>query len=622
MTIGITDERSTDAPVTDDTDDGRTRGTGPGDRRAGGPGPTGRLRPTARRRAATPGLATLVVIEVLLGAGLTVGVMLRSPIGVAAPLIAAIAALTLIRWSDRGSLLGRLGRRVAFTASRLHRPPATVPAPFDIPTDTRPVPGRSPRTGSGTGSGIGPVIGARWAGDTLITVLRVSPRGTAPVFLTPHAAVTESARGQSIPLDVLAGCLDPFDIPLRSVDVVSAAHAVGGNGGLAQTYRQLLGPLPATAHRSVLVILRLDPRDCPDAVARRGGGAVGALRAATITTTRVARRLSAHGLSATPLTAGEITTATRRLLDGTEPGDVVENWDRLAVGSRQSRMFAVDPAALEAVLAGAWTSTVPSATVITRLTRSAEGRLRVAALVRLDHLNGPATGVTVPSIIPGNRLRPLPGRQLDALNAGLPVASPARLDRHLPGVDGPAAHRLLQRVRMPAAGCGQLVGADAAGRAVSVRLNGPDVGTVVVIGTVAFAMQTVARAVAIGVPVAIRTADHRRWRTLVASVGDPHRLAFAEQSPVTPAQRVEVYDDHAPVGPPAPGPSAGTMIVAPDPAAATRHPAATVILEQDSVSPQRISITSPSGRVDVTMVTTPQEWALVGAPAAEPAQRR
>nr|WP_053778659.1 hypothetical protein [Gordonia sp. NB41Y] len=82
MTIGITDERSTDAPVTDDTDDGRTRGTGPGDRRAGGPGPTGRLRPTARRRAATPGLATLVEIEVLLGAGLTVGVMLRSPIGV------------------------------------------------------------------------------------------------------------------------------------------------------------------------------------------------------------------------------------------------------------------------------------------------------------------------------------------------------------------------------------------------------------------------------------------------------------------------------------------------------------------------------------------------------------
>ncbi|MGW0036546.1 type VII secretion protein EccE [Gordonia sp. NPDC003376] len=611
MTIGITDDRSTDNRSTDTRiTDGNSNAGGTGNRREPEPAATGRFRPTTRRRGATPGLTTLVVIEVLLGAGLTVAVMLRSPIGVAAPAIAALAALTLIRWSDRGSLLGRFGRRIAFAVSRLHRPPASVPAPFDIPTDTRPAPGRSPRAGSG----IGPVIGARWTGDTLITVLRISPQDTAPVFLTPHAAVGEATRGQAIPLDVLAECLDPFDIPLRSVDIVSTTHAVGGNGRLTQTYRQLLGPLPATAHRGVLVILRLDPRDCPDAVARRGGGAVGALRAATITTTRVARRLSAHGLSATPLTAGEITTATRRLLDGAEPGDVVENWDRLTVGTLHPRMYATDPATLESVLAGAWTSTVPTATIVTRLTRNTEDRLRVTVLVRLDQHDCPTTPDDGRPVGTLGRLRVLPGRQLDALTAGLPIASPARLDRHLPGLEGVAAHRLVQQMLLPAAGCGQLVGADAAGRAVSVRLNGPGVGTVMVIGTPAFAMQTVARTVAIGVPVAIRTADQRRWRTLIASVADPHRLAFADRSPVARTQRVDVYDEHAPVGSPVPGPSAGMVIIVPDRAAAGRYPAATVTLEQDSHSPQRISITTPTGKVDVTMVTTPQEWALVGGP--------
>ena len=71
-----------------------------------------------------------------------------------------------------------------------------------------------------------------------------------------------------------------------------------------------------------------------------------------IATRRVANRLAGQGLSASILTAAQITAATGHLAHGADTGEVREDWD--AVTSDRLRMctYAVDPDHLDAPLGG------------------------------------------------------------------------------------------------------------------------------------------------------------------------------------------------------------------------------------------------------------------------------
>lgn len=556
-----------------------------------------------RHRRGLP-LATLVLIETVLAAGLVGWAVSGSTLGAIALLLAALASLALIPLRGRRSMVAAWSHRIGFRWARAQRGAADlVPASFDIPAG--PQTGRTPLR---TPTSVTDTIGARWVGDTLITVLRVSPATPAVTYLTPAGAAVNDPTGQVVPLDALAECINPFDIRLDSIEVISHGVRSWGGGTIAQTYHRTLGPLAATAHRSVLVVLRLNPLDCADAVARRGGGAVGALRTATISTRRVANRLSESGLRVSILNAAEITTVTTQLSEGAPIDDMGEEWDSIAAGELRFRSALIDPDLLASVMSTIWVNTALSTTTTVRLRHDAEGALEVSGMVRFAEL--PTAGRTADPLPAG--LTVLEGHQFDALAASLPIAVPGRLDRRLRCAHGDDALALLRSMRIPAGGCGQLVGADHSGRAVAVPLLGPDVRAVALCAGPQVVGQVILRAIAIGAAVTVHSVRPAQWHNLIAQVGDLRRLALSSDRVQAPlGHRVAVYDGLTP--PPAEPHTTHLTVLAPDdPRVTDLVPDAAVILRQNPRAPQDISVTTANERVAVTMVATPDEWKMLG----------
>ncbi|MEE4024809.1 type VII secretion protein EccE [Gordonia sp. PKS22-38] len=567
-----------------------------------GTGAVSGRRPRRDRRGLP--LTTLVVIETVLGLGLVVWAVSGSRIGWVALLVCGLASLSLTPLRGRRSLVSAWTQRVGFRWARARRSSADlVPASFDIPVG--PQTGRLPVR---TQTSAADTIGARWVDDTLITVIRVSPSAPVATYLTPGRAAVGDPAGQTIPLDALAECINPFDIRLDSIEVISHGVRSWGGGPIAQTYHRTLGPLAATAHRSVLVVLRLNPLDCADAVARRGGGAVGALRTATITTRRVANRLSESGLRVSILNAAEITTVTHQLSEGAAIDDMGEEWDSIGAGDLRFRSAVIDPDAIASVMSTVWVNTALSTTTTLRLRNDADGVLEVSGMVRFAEL--PTAGRAVDPLPPG--LTVLDGHQFDALAATLPIAVPGRLDRRLVAARGEDAEFLLRSLRLPAGGCGQLVGADHGGRAVAIPLLGPDVRSVALCAGPQVVGQVILRAIAIGASVTVHTIRPAHWQNLIAQVGDLRRLALSSDRVQSPSgHRVVVFDGLTP--PPAEPHTTHITVLAPgDPRVSDLVPEAAVILRQDSRAPQDISVTTAGERVAVTMVATPEEWKMLG----------
>ncbi|SIS02655.1 type VII secretion protein EccE [Williamsia sterculiae] len=541
-------------------------------------------------------LRTLVTIEALICAALLIwrGAGLWWWLAVGAAVV--VSALLLPLAAGR-SIAGRGVRRSAFMMSRARRRGTDLaPAPFDIP---------GPDTTT---------IGARWDGDCLVTVVRILPPAVPrATYLVPQESLTDYL----LPMSALAECLDQFDIALAAVDVVSQGLRIHGDSAPATTYGRTLGPLAATAHRSVSVVLRLRPADCPEAVARRGGGSTGALRTVSVATRRVATRLAEHGLSAHIMSAREITGATTQLLDGSSLDSVEENWDQIDAGGLSMQTFAVDPGQLPAVAQRVWTDAAVSTTLTVRLSRI-DGTLAVSGLVRFDRNRQTADEPPTPAY-----LLPLPGAQFAALAAGLPIGTSAigAID-DLPAVRGATADDVLDALRLAGTGCGQLIGADRTGRAVAVPVVGPGVETVVISGGLHLAQQVVLRAVAIGARTVVRTTRPERWRHLVTTVGD-HRLLCLQheweghENDVT----LTVYDGVT-VGP-TPPMSTTLQVMAPG----AEPPQAQLLLAQNDRTPQDVEIRTAAGTVHVTIVATPDEWvytdpstATRSAPESTPAR--
>lgn len=578
---------------------------------------TARARPPRRRRPRLRGLSTLVVIEILLAAGLVIWAVTGQRYGWVALAVAALATLMVLPLAGGRSVLGRWARRAQFAAARSRRRSVDLtPPPFDIPASAQAA-GRT-RDGRDAADSEHGLIGARWAGGTLITVLRVQPAAPALTYLTPHGARLGDPTGQLVPLTALAECINPFDIPLTAIDVVSHGIRSWGDGPAAASYRRTLGPLPAAAHRSVLVILRLDPQNCADAVARRGGGAVGALRTATITTRRVARRLAESGLRVGTLSASEITMLPGQLTDGGTLDAFAEDWTSVTGGPLRLRSAAIDPEKFDTVLTDVWADPTLSTTVTVRLGHDADDRLEVRGIVRFDDLGTPRGDDGAGR---DDGLIPLDGHQFDALTASLPVATPARAFRDVPAVTGSDADTLLDRVAIPAAGCGQLIGADGSGRAVAIRLVGPDVPLVAIAGEYHLAAQVVLRAVAVGASVTVHTDAPGRWHAMIVAVGDPRLLALAgDRAAAGAGPRVDVYDG-VPARATEPNGTRIVVIRPGDPRERELCAGAAVVLRQNPRSPQDISVTTGSERTRVTLVATPDEWSLTGArPGPVPAQ--
>lgn len=493
-------------------------------------------------------------------------------------------------------IAGTLARRGKVTGERLDRAAA-----FDVPL---------PEGGG---------YGVRWDGDLLLTMLRIDPPPDTLTLLRPGSLSTE----QLLPLPEIARCLDQFDLTLAGIDVVSTGARTAGTGIAAHLYDRILGPLPAIAHRTCWLVLRLDPLANAEAVDNRGGGGTGALRAAIIATRRVANRLAAHDIAASVLTATEMNTAVRELTHGFSVDQLTESPKWLEAQGRYLAQYQIGADMVgPRGLADIWAEPSLSTTVTLRL-RPGIGRndphtelaetVVLNAVVRFDTVEPPEQPP-----LPG--LRQLYGNQLRILLDTLPVGYTGHWGREV-------AYRgtltALAEFTVPTAGCGQLIGADDRGQGIAVPLIGEGTRQLEVIGTLDLAQQIILRATGLGAHAIVHTARPEVWQTLVRNLDAPQILTIAPR-----AAGASYHPPGPPPLPTAPYPSTTVLVFdGVDPVShaggATivhvRQPHdppgsidADVSLIQDPDAPNRVTVRTPAVTTTVNMVTTREEMHYIG----------
>ncbi|MEV3963169.1 type VII secretion protein EccE [Nocardia sp. NPDC050193] len=509
----------------------------------------------------------------------------------------AVAGLTPIGGRTAvARIAGAVARRGKVTAERLDRAAA-----FDVPLP------------EGGGHGV------RWDGDLLLTMLRIDPPPDTLTLLRPGSLSTE----QLLPLPEIARCLDQFDLTLAGIDVVSTGARTAGTGIAAHLYDRILGPLPAIAHRTCWLVLRLDPLANAEAVDNRGGGGTGALRAAIIATRRVANRLAAHDIAASVLTATEMNTAVRELTHGFSVDQLTESPKWLDAQGRYLAQYQIGADMVgPRGLADIWAVPSLSTTVTLRL-RPGIGRndphtelaetVVLNAVVRFDTVEPPEQPP-----LPG--LRQLYGNQLRILLDTLPVGYTGHWGRDVAYRGTLAA---LAEFTVPTAGCGQLIGADDRGQGIAVPLIGEGTRQLEVIGTLDLAQQVILRATGLGAHAIVHTSRPEAWQTLVRNLDAPQILTIAPR-----AAGASYHPPGPPPLPTAPYPSTTVLVFdGVDPVShaggATivhvRQPHdppgsidADVSLIQDPDAPNRVTVRTPAVTTTVNMVTTQEEMHYIG----------
>ncbi|MFG3617875.1 type VII secretion protein EccE [Nocardia sp. NPDC047654] len=442
-------------------------------------------------------------------------------------------------------------------------------------------------------------LGLYWDGSRVVTVVEVLP---PPGGLTRIARTTVHAS-HLLPLAELAKCLNQHDILLSGIDIISHGHRSRSGTPAGKIYESLLGPLPATAHRTVWLAIGFDAVACPEAADRRGGGAEGASRAVTIATQRIMRTLEDADCNARILTAPEIRKAVLQITGGYDPRTLEHRWRYAEIGNNVNIGSAVDPKRLASdLLAQLWVAPSRGTTVAVRLRPgSSADSVSIGAAWRLTARELPERS-ELPGMISMN------GRHRDGLLAHLPLA--------VPGVDDtvPMIEHLIDIVddlHLPSSGCGQLIGSDDEGNGVAVRIVGAGISTVYVAGELYLAQQLVFRALAVGERILIRTDRARAWENLVTTIGNPERLTIAAETHQSDAGFTATVVD----GVLAPAPHAGvtTIYVTGDPMGwPTSRP--DLAIHQPGAIGNHVVLRTGTAQVDLTLVSIPSEATYIGQP--------
>ncbi|MEU7631953.1 type VII secretion protein EccE [Nocardia sp. NPDC049220] len=439
-------------------------------------------------------------------------------------------------------------------------------------------------------------------GGRVVTVVEVLP---PPGGLTRIARSTVHAS-HLLPLSELANCLNQHDILLSGIDIISHGHRSRSGTPAGQIYESLLGPLPATAHRTVWLAISFDAVACPDAAARRGGGAEGAARAVTIATQRIMRTLEDADCNARILTEPEIEKAVLQITDGFSVRTLAHRWRYAEIGNSVNIGSAVDPKLLHSdLLAQLWVAPSRGTTVAVRLRpgSSAES-VRIGAAWRLTARELPERN-KLANMISMN------GRHRAGLLAHLPISVPG-LDETIPLDERPID--VIDDIHLPSSGCGQLIGSDAEGHGVAVRIVGAGISTVYVAGELYLAQQLVFRALAVGERILIRTDRAEAWENLVTTIGNPERLTLAVETYQSDAEFTATMVD----GVLAPAPHAGvtTIYVTGDPMGWPANRPDLAILQPSAIG-NHVVLRTGTTQVDLTLVSIPREATYIGHPRGQ-----
>lgn len=451
-------------------------------------------------------------------------------------------------------------------------------------------------------------LGLYWEGSRVVAVLEVlAPKGglTRIDRNTVHAS-------HLLPLPELAQCLTQHDILLSGIDIISHGHRSRSGTPAGPIYESLLGPLPATAHRTVWLAISFDTVVCPDAASRRGGGEEGAGRAVTIATQRIVRALEDADCSARMLTAPEIRKAVWQISAGADPRALTQHWSHAELGNSVNVGAAVDPKQLGSdMLSQLWVAPSRGTTVTVRLRpgTSAES-VHIGAAWRLTARERPEKMIRKGMVS-------LNGRHRRSLLAHLPIAIPD-LDDTVPMSQYPVD--VIGALHLPSSGCGQLIGSDEEGNGVAIRLVGQGISTVYVAGELYVAQQLVFRALAVGERILVRTDRPQAWEQLIRTIGNPERLALAVETHQSDAGFTAAVVD----GVLAPAPHAGvtTIYVAGDP---TSLPAGNpdLSIHQPGAIGNHVVLRTGTTQVDLTLVSIPRETTYISSPRSrEPAQQQ
>ncbi|WP_043504533.1 type VII secretion protein EccE [Streptomyces glaucescens] len=286
--------------------------------RSGGAGPSGSRGPSAPAGAVTPHLRArsgrggsfavqrLVLLELaaaLVVCGWVIGTYALIPAAVVAVVLVVLA---LVRRRGR-SLPEWLAGVQALRARR--RKAAGTPVP------------------AGTDSGLAPAVECDPSLRTY-SYSRGNDRDRRPVgmvgdggFLTAvlqveadFGALRAERSRRPLPLALVRDALDVDGIRLESAQIVlhtqpAPAPHLPQQSVVVTNYTQLQAQSASPAVRIMWIALKLDPELCPEAVAARGGGLVGAQKCLVRSAEHLASRLTGAGFRVTVLTEDEVTSA-------------------------------------------------------------------------------------------------------------------------------------------------------------------------------------------------------------------------------------------------------------------------------------------------------------------------
>ncbi|MBF6144902.1 type VII secretion protein EccE [Nocardia nova] len=442
-------------------------------------------------------------------------------------------------------------------------------------------------------------LGLYWEGSRVVAVVEVLP---------PKGGLTRIDRNtvhasHLLPLPELAQCLSQHDILLSGIDIISHGHRSRSGTPAGPIYESLLGPLPATAHRTVWLAISFDALACPEAAARRGGGTEGAGRAVTIATQRIVRALEDADCASRVLTAPEIRKAVWQISAGVDPRALTHRWRYAELGNSVNIGAAVDPKQLGSdLLAQLWVAPSRGTTVAVRLRPgSSPETVNIGAAWRL-------TARELPEKTKRKGMVSLSGRHRQSLLAHLPIAIPG-VDDTVPMSQYPID--VVGVLHLPSSGCGQLIGSDEDGNGVAVRLVGQGISTVYVAGELYLAQQLVFRALAVGERILVRTDRPHAWEQLVTTIGNPERLTIAVETHQSDAGFTAAVVD----GVLAPAPHAGvtTIYVTGDPMG---WPATNpdLSIHQPGAIGNHVVMRTGTTQVDLTLVSIPRETTYIGSP--------
>ena len=429
--------------------------------------------------------------------------------------------------------------------------------------------------------------------SALITMIQLAPDLDLPTVIAERELYTED----TVPVEALLPMLDQYGLAI-DVDIVTTGQRVRPAGGYSMLYDQLIGTHPVVGDRMTWLVVRLDLQRNLVALSQRGPVAESGPRALASAANRIASRLRERGISAHPLPAAAMGEATRLLHAGVEMTDLREKWGRLdsSVPNRSVTSFLIDWSRMEgAGLDDCWSWNKGRTTVVVSL---AGGALGARGLVRYV---GPPVSTSPPGY-----LRPLPGRQSQALLASLPTQTSVHdLPRTGSGDDLASAEQVTE-LSIRIGPSGQILGAISGRPSHTLAMPlfdparyNPRHRTVDVYAELPVAQQIVLRAMVVGADVEVHSARPHRWQQLVASVGDPDSLRLAPQrtgeqpaaaeSPAT----IAVFDQVPPSGSAAP-----TTVTISDPGTPRRR-AADLAIDQVSSTAIDVSIPMRTVRVDL-----------------------